>query len=308
MPDLTAAPRHLPRWVRLRRALAPLPWIGPAAALIAVVVIWPMVTMLQSSFLNISRYGVVDGSAGTANFDHLFTEPALHSVVLRTVIWVIAVVGLTMSLSLGLAQLFNQKFPGRKVARWALIAPWAASVLMTSIVFRWMLDPDHGFINILRHKLGLLGDYNTTAADPLGQGSSALPWIIAVAVFVSLPFATYTILAGLATIPGEVYEAARMDGASRLRAYWSITLPLLRPALTVAALINVINVFNSFPIIWAMTRGGPGYDTSTTSVFMYILKSSDIGESAAMSVVNFGLVVVIVLIFLKVSKWKEEVG
>ena len=102
--------------------------------------------------------------------------------------------------------------------------------------------------------------------------------MMVVAVFVSLPFTTYALLAGLQTIPDEVYEAARVDGASRWRIYRSITLPLLRPALLVAALINVINVFNSFPIIWEMTRGGPGYETSTTTTFMFMLKQSYIGE------------------------------
>ncbi len=97
-----------------------------------------------------------------------------------------------------------------------------------------------------------------------------------------------------------------MDGASPWRSYISITLPLLRPAFVVALLINVMNVFNSFPIIWEMTRGGPGHETSTTTTFMYQLKESYIGESAAMSVVNFGLVVIIVAIYLRVTVWKRE--
>jgi multiple sugar transport system permease protein len=180
-------------------------------------------------------------------------------------------------------------------------------VLMTSIIFKWMLDPDHGIINLARYRLGLLDHLGTAAADPLGSSGTAMPWLIFVAVFVSLPFTTYAILAGLSTIPEEIYEAARIDGASRPRLYTTITLPLLRPALTVAALINVMNVFNSFPIIWAMTHGQPGYSTATTTIFMYVLKGSDIGESAAMSVVNFGLVVVMVAVFLKVSRWRTEV-
>ena len=93
-----------------------------------------------------------------------------------------------------------------------------------------------------------------------------------------------------------------MDGASRWRAYRSITLPLLRPAFAVAMVINLMNVFNSFPIIWEMTRGGPGYETNTTTVFMYNLKQSYLGEAAAMSVINFGLIIIIVLAYLRVSR------
>jgi len=94
-----------------------------------------------------------------------------------------------------------------------------------------------------------------------------------------------------------------VDGASPWRSYRAITLPLLRPAFLIALLINVMNVFNSFPIIWEMTRGGPGYQTNTTTVFMYNLKQSFIGQAAAMSIVNFTLIIVIVLFFLRVSRF-----
>ncbi|WP_246074922.1 carbohydrate ABC transporter permease [Nonomuraea terrae] len=294
--------------MRRLRALEPLAWVGPAIVLIAVVVIWPVIEMVRSSFLEISRFGVVRGWAGFANYDELFAEKDFADIMVRSVIWVVAVVVLTVVISLALAQLFNQRFPLRKVARWALIAPWAASVLMTAIIFKWMLDPEVGVINQIRLKLGLIDAMGGAAADQLGNASTAMPWLVFVAVFVSVPFTTYALLAGLATIPGDVYEAARMDGAGRFRTYWSITLPLLRPALTVAALINIMNVFNSFPIIWAMTHGQPGYSTATSTIFMYILKGSDIGESAAMSVINFGMVIVLTVIFLRVSRWNKEVA
>ncbi|WP_345558206.1 sugar ABC transporter permease [Nonomuraea rosea] len=294
--------------MRRLRALEPLAWVGPAVLLIALVVLWPVVEMIRSSFLKISRFGVVQGDNGWANYEKLFGEKDFADIMTRSVIWVVAVVAFTVLISLALAQLFNQRFPLRKVARWALIAPWAASVLMTAIIFKWMLDPEVGVINQIRLKLGLIDAMGGASADQLGDASTALPWLVFVAVFVSVPFTTYALLAGLATIPSDVYEAATMDGAGKLRTYWSITLPLLRPALTVAALINVMNVFNSFPIIWAMTHGQPGYSTATSTILMFILKGSNIGESAAMSVVNFGMVIVLTAVFLKVSRWNKEVA
>ena len=302
------------RNLRLRRALgarpvlsglAPLAWIGPAIALIAFAVLWPVVKMVQSSTRHWSRYGVDLGANGTDNYSKLFKEQDLPGVLLRTGIWVVVVVTVTMAVSLAVAQLFNQRFPGRTVARWALIAPWAASVMMTAIIFKYMLYQGYGFINILLDDVGLV-DRSSPTADWLGHSTSGFIWEMAVAVFVSIPFTSYTVIAGLQTIPAEVYEAAKMDGAGKARTYFSVTLPMLRPSLLVAAVINVMNVFNSFPIIWEMTRGGPGYDTSTTTVFMWILKRQNIGESAALSVVNFLLVIVIVLAFLKVSKWNSE--
>jgi multiple sugar transport system permease protein len=293
---------------RFGRALMPLVWLGPAIALIAVIVIWPVVSMFQTSTLKVDNtYGIITGHNGLKNFSTLFKEPDLVSVMTRTAVWVIGVVAITIVLSLGLAQLFNQRFPGRRVARWALIAPWAASVLMTSLIFRWALDPNNGVVNVFLHDVGALKSYNSAQASWLGRPDAALMWMMFVAIFVSLPFTTYAILAGLQTIPADVYEAARVDGSSKWRSYRSITLPLLRPALTVAALINIMNVFNSFPIIWSMTQGGPGSQTATSTIYMYQLEGSNIGESAAMSVVNFGFVVIIVVLFLWASRWNKEV-
>ncbi|AXI90373.1 carbohydrate ABC transporter permease [Streptomyces griseoincarnatus] len=306
--NVTSGGRRPPRPGRSRGyrsglgRLGPLPWIGPAVLLIVVVVLWPVYEMVRTSFLRISVSGFVRGWAGLDKYRQLFDEPDLGSVITATVVWTVGVVALTMVISLGLAQLFDQRFPGRRLTRWALIAPWAASVLMTAIGFKWMLDRTAGVLNTVMTDLGIVD----SPKDWLGDPSTAWPWMMFVAVFVSLPFTTYTLLAGLQTVPGEVYEAARVDGAGVWQTYRRITLPLLRPAFLVGVVINLINVFNSFPVIWGMTRGGPDSDTATTTVFMYQLKSSDIGESAAMSVVNFALVVVMVAAFLKVSRWNQE--
>ncbi len=297
--------RRRPIVLRVARTLTPLLWIGPSIALIGFAVGWPVYSMFRTSFLKVSSFGLVEGGNGGANFTKLFNEPQFASIIERSVIWVVSVVVITTVISLGLAQMFHKRFPGRRITRWALIAPWAASVLMTAIVFKWMLSPTSGLINVVGHHLGLVGSLDR--ADPLGVASTSFPWLIIVAIFVSLPFTTYAILAGHNSIPGGLYEAAAVDGASKWRAYWSITLPLLRPAIVVATLINIMNVFNNFPIIWAMTHGQPGYSTATTTVFMYILKGSDIGESAAMSVINFGIVAIFTAVFLKVSGWKTEV-
>jgi multiple sugar transport system permease protein len=289
------------------RRLSPLLWLGPAIALIGLVVLWPVVVMVQSSFQNISGIGFVAGYNGTANFRQLFNEPDFVSVLVRTVVWVVVVVSVTMLISLGLAQLFNQRFPGRRITRWALIIPWAASVMMTALIFKWALDPNVGVINVILHHIGVVKQLGSNQADWLGNPTSALLWMMGVAVFVSLPFTTYAILSGLQGIPREVYEASSIDGATSWKSYLRVTLPLLRPAIVVATLINVINVFNSFPIIWEMTGGGPGYQTATSTIFMVDLKQGNVGESASMSTINFLLVIVIVVVYLATTSWKESV-
>jgi multiple sugar transport system permease protein len=290
------------------RSFRPLLWLGPAIALIAVVVIWPIVAMIQTSFRHITPLGIDIGSAGGSNFSAIFGNPNLPGILVRTVIWVASAVAITMVISFGLAQLYNQRFPGRRVTRWAIIAPWAASVMMSALIFRWMLKADSGVIYLFLHEIGLIGSFTASSPDWLGNPDIAMACMIFVAVFVSLPFTTYVLLAGLQSIPGELYEAARVDGASHWFAYRHITLPLLRPAFAVATVINLMNVFNSFPIIWEMTRGGPGYETSTSTVFMYDLKGTFVGQAAAMSIVNFALVVVIIVVFLRVNGWNRAEG
>ncbi len=288
------------------RRFTPLLWVGPALILIGFVVATPVVMMFRTAFRKIDTVGFDHGWTGSLNFKNLFDEPEFGAIVMRTVYWVVAIVVITVVVSLLLAQLFNQRFPGRRVARWALIAPWAASVFMTAVVFRWMLNANFGVINLALKDLGIVHHLGSDQASWLARPTSAFWWMVAVAVFVSVPFTTYALLAGLQTIPEDVYEAARIDGAGKWRTYFSVTLPLLRPALIVAVLINLMNVFNSFPIIWEMRKGAAGYDTDTTTTFMYKLKASSIGESAAMSVVNFGFVLVIVALFLVATHRRED--
>jgi ABC-type sugar transport system permease subunit len=266
-------------------------------------VVWPVVEMIRTSLTRVSSTGQSQGFAGVRNYTDLFAEGDLPGVLLRTLVWVVGVVTVTILVSLGLAQLLNSRFPGRRLVRWALIVPWASSVLMTALIWRWMLNNFYGVVNRLLMDLGVLDAPVNWLAEP----GPALAAMMGVAVFVSLPFTSFVLLAGLQSIPAEVYEAARVDGAGPVRGYLGITVPLLRPSLVVAAIINVINVFNSFPIIWAMTRGGPGFATDTTTTYLYKLAfdNQSVGESAAMAVVNFGLVLAVVLVYLRVVRGQE---
>lgn len=284
----------------------PFLWLAPMLILIFGIVLWPVFEMIRTSLQEISSSGVVRGFNGVENYVELFGNPNLLGAVGRTLFWVVTVVAITIFISLFLAQLLHAEFPGRRWVRYALIVPWAASVIMTATSFKWMLNGYYGIVNRILLDLGLI----EAEIDWLGSGDTSFSWLIVVAVFVSLPFTTFVLLAGLQTIPTEVYEAARVDGSGSWRTYFEITFPLLRTSLFIATVINLINVFNQFPIIWVMTGGGPGYDTDTTTTLMYKLafRSQEIGQSAALSVVNFAIVLVFVLLYLRVSGYsrKEE--
>jgi multiple sugar transport system permease protein len=279
--------------------ISALPWIGPAIFLITGVVIWPAIELVKISFSKISAAGALSGFNGLGNYRELFANPNLAPVAIRTVLWVSLVVSLTVLISLPIAQLINQNFPGRKYVRWAMIVPWAASVVMTSIIFRWILALSGGELNLTLMQLGIIKEPLDLLHDP--QYSFFV--LIFVAVFVSIPFTSFVLLAGLQSIPADLVEAASVDGANHWQIYKKIKFPLLRNSLAIATIINLINVFNSFPIIWALTRGGPGYDTDTTITFAYKMAFTEynMGPSTALGAVNFVYILAIVMIYLKLT-------
>jgi multiple sugar transport system permease protein len=267
--------------------------------------VYPAAALVGASFSRYSITGLYQGSVGLANYARLLDQAALPTVVANTAVWVTAVVAVTIVVSLGLAQLLNESFPGRRLVRWVLIVPWAASLIMTSKLFVWIYDYYFGILNHVLTSLHVIAG----PVDWLGDDATVMGAMIAVGIFVSLPFTTYVVLAGLSAIPGEVYEAARVDGASLWRTYRSVTLPLLRPALLVATVLNVIYVFNSFPIVWTLNDRNPGFahDTMVTYMYKIAFKSSlrDVGLAAALGVVNVVVILLAVILYLKIVRWRE---
>ncbi|MGH3761227.1 carbohydrate ABC transporter permease [Actinophytocola sp.] len=290
--------------MRRQTTLQALPWLAPALILIGGVVVFPIGYMIYTSFRDLSRFGTDRGWTGLDNYVRVFELGHLPQVLVNTVVWTVGVVALSVAIGLGLAQFLNKRFPGRKVLRLVIIVPWAASVVMTSIVFVYGLDPFYGIINRALVDIGLLD-------RPFGFLKNPLPGFLSamgVAVFVSVPFTSFVFLAGLQTVPHDVLEAAQIDGASRVQTYWRVVFPMLRGALAVATIINVINVFNSLPILKTMTGSIPGYDADTTTTLMFKIIQSDrqIDTASALSVVNFVVVVVVIGIYLRVVRPMRE--
>ena len=299
----TTATTQKPR--KARETLAALPWIGPVLLLIFGVVIFPAGYMVYSSTRRISQAGTNVEGVGLANFATVFADPNLPRILLNTVIWVVVVVTLTVLLSLALANFLNKPFPGRTLVRMAVVVPWAASVVMTTTVFYYGLDRDYGIINKFMVDIGLMDSpYGFTK-----NVASALAAAIVIGVFVSLPFTTYTLLAGFQAIPGDTLEAAKMDGAGPVRTFFGVILPQLRGALAVSVLINIINVFNNLPILRIMTGSIPGYnaDTLMTYIFKVLQYERRLDIASALSVVNFAVVLVIVAAYVKIVKPMKEV-
>jgi multiple sugar transport system permease protein len=294
--------RRAPGTARIGEALL---WLGPALILILGVVVYPAITLVATSFNTYTITGLRKGPAGWLNYLNFLTSAGLGQVVWNTVVWVTVVVVLTILISLGLAQFLSKEFFGRRVVRWAVIVPWAAALVITSQLFKLVFDYYHGILNQLLLHVGLI----SKPVDWLGDPAFTMPSMIAVGVFVSLPFTAYLFVAGLNAIPTDVYEAARIDGAGAWRTYRDITLPLLRPAILIGVVLNMIYVFNSFPVIWILNGSNPGTGNDTLITYMYKIafKSAehDVGMAAAAGLFNVFIILIAVAIYLRFVGWRE---
>ena len=212
--------------------LRALPWLLPTLILIVAVVLYPAGLMIYTSFFKFNNKGIQRGDAPIGLDNYIGPAGALTfpgvpvgRILLNTVVWVVVVVIVTVLLSLALAQFLNKPFRGRKLLRLFIILPWACSVVMTATVFRYGMHEQVGLFNRFMVDTGILETSRAWTKDP----TSAFWVAVFVAVYVSLPFTTYTILAGLQAVPGDVLEAAHVDGANSPQRYWHIVLPLPVP-------------------------------------------------------------------------------
>ena len=300
-PGLRAAlnkPDQQPSWG------LPLLLILPGFLLAAVIIAYPLYQLGTISLHEVNRFGQLRAFVGAANFIHVLTDPLFASSALRTMVWTVGVVVGTIGLSGPVALILNQPFIGRGVARTLIMLPWAVSLTMTAIVWRWALNGQSGLLNVTLQDMGLLDQPIVW----LGTANLAFAMEIGIGILVSIPFCTSVFLGGLASIPADIYEAAALEGAGAWTQFTTLTLPLMRPFLTIALVLNVIYVFNSFPIIWVMTEGGPANGTDILVTYLYKLAFvfGRLGDAAAVSLLMFAALLAFTLVYLRLTKRSHD--
>ena len=274
-----------PRTTLTLRRAEPYIWLLPSILLMGVMILVPIVSVFQTSFSEISKSGVNRGFNGVANYVWIFQNPTFWNTLGNTLIWTVVVVGLSTILGIILGLVLNEKFHGRKIVRAIVVFPWATALIIQSVIWKYIINADYGALNVLLTKLGLIDSYVNWTATP-GQ---FFAWECFVGILVTIPFVTFCVLSGLQSIDTSLYEAADVDGATFWARLFRVTLPLLMPSLTVSTVLNIIYVFNSFPIVWTMTKGDPANHTDTLVTYLYKLAfyNGRQGEAAAVSVIGF---------------------
>ncbi len=259
--------------------IEPYIWILPSVLLMFVFILIPIVFVFRMALSKVSRAGLIKGFTGFANFSKILSTPTFSMVLKNTFVWTVAVVGLSTLLGFILALLLNNAFKGRKVARAIVVFPWATTLVVQASIWKFIIDTDYGTLNTLLMKLGVIDH----AVNWTPSAGAWFAWEIACGIFVTIPFVTFTVLSGLQSIDSSYYEAATVDGANYWQKLFKITIPLVSSSLTVSTVLNIIYVFNSFPIIWNMTKGDPGNRTDTLVTYLYKLAfyNGKQGEAAA---------------------------
>jgi multiple sugar transport system permease protein len=276
--------------------------LAPAVAVVMLVIVYPLIMAAQMSFYDVRVFRPdrgMTGEPGLFNYQDMFANPTFWRslrITLYYVFW-----GVLGSFGVGLftAVLLNQPFRGRSIARVLVVLPWPVPGVVAATIFMWMFNSSFGVFNFLLLRAGIVD-------APVQWFTSAIPALIAVVlatIWKGYPFFTISLLAGMQSIPKELYEAARVDGASAIEQFRFITLPALRPVIGIALVIATLWQFRVFDIIFVMTGGGPSGATETLAIQIYreAFQYFQMSYAAAVGMVTLALSVIATLFYLRTT-------
>lgn len=259
-------------------------FLAPSLVISIIFLIVPIFIAVKLSFTNASLLTMgKEKFIGFSNYIEFFRSESFSKVFKATLVYVVGGVSLTYLMGLLFALLLNNPFKGRAIARSIAILPWAVPQVVLVLIWKWMLNPQNGVINFVLESLHMLPYRFSWFGDP----KFGMLAILLATVWKQYPLAYLILLAGLQSIPIELYEAASVDGAGKLQKFIHITLPGLRYVTLTLVLLLVIWSFGNFTIVWLMTQGGPADKTATLTVFTYLnaFKFSKLGAGAAVGTI-----------------------
>jgi multiple sugar transport system permease protein len=291
----------LPRTARAQKArrfridLLPYLLIAPAVLLVAVVTVYPALDAIGISTTNANLLRLATSrSVGLDNYTRAWSDEIFTGALWHTLRWVIVNAGGQMLVALPVALFLNTTFRGRGVIRAAILVPWVVPGAVVAIIWRYMVDANYGVINDILLRLGVISESIAWIGEPL----PSFAIISTATIWAGFPFFAVTLLAALQVIPEDLYEAAKIDGASGWQRFISVTLPILMPTMLLLLLLRTIWLAHSVDLIFLMSNGGPGYNNYTVGVYSFILTWSqlDLGYPSAL-VIMLSVVLLIASVF-----------
>ncbi|MEO8377261.1 MAG: sugar ABC transporter permease [Candidatus Sumerlaeota bacterium] len=287
------------------RSQARFAWIflAPALGVLAVIGIYPLLNTLFVSLTDSEAGQVTTKIIGFKNYATIFGDGDFLRSILNTLIFAVCSVTLELVIGMATALVLHVEFRGRAILRAAVLIPWAIPTVVSARMWEWMLNDSFGVINdLMVRKFHLL-------AHPIawtGTNSFAMASIIAVDVWKTFPFFALLLLAGLQGIPKELYESAHVDGATAWQQFWRITLPLLKPAITVAVIFRALDALRVFDVVWVLTHGKFATESVGTYAYRQLFGFLNAGTGSATCITLFLMVFVFVLVYTALMREPER--
>jgi raffinose/stachyose/melibiose transport system permease protein len=272
--------------------------IAPALAVYCAFAVYPMLNVVALSFMRWNGLTAASHFVGLDNYVAVFTrDPVFWTAVRNTVLWTAMSVVFPPAIGFLLALALNQNIPGRAPLRALFYMPVIIAPIAVATMWRWMYDPFFGLFNAVLTALGLQG----LIQDWLGDRDIALYSMFVAYVWQTVGFSLVLFLAGLQNVSTTLVEASRVDGASRFQIFRYVTLPALRPSITIVLILSIINSLKAFDIVYGMTQGGPAQSTQMLALwaFTQAMQLGDFGRGAAISVVLLLITTAIVIPYLR---------
>ena len=285
-----------------RDRLFVLAFLLPLIAVVGVLVYLPALETLQTSFTDENlRIRRTPDFIGLDNYAQLLADEEFWTVTLRSLLVVVLVLPLELLIAFGAAVLLNEHFPGRGIVRVLVLIPWLVPPVVNGFLWGWLLNGEFGAFNGFLYELGLIDDYVFWLRDPNAQ----IVWVAIVQTWTRFAFPMIVLLAGLQGVPGELYDAAKVDGANALGRLRHVTLPSLRASIAIVLVIEFIAAFQIFDVVWTLTSGGQTGGainpfTKTLMVFNYELVFRDlrVGLGAALSYLVLLMSIAVGIVFI----------
>lgn len=255
----------------------------PAVAVLGFTIFFPVVKSAYMSLFDVTLLNLDSMEwSGLANFSKVLRDDSFYNSLYLSNLYAFSVVAIELVLAFFLALLLNGKLAGKRAFRSVLLLPWTIPTMVTALVWMWIFQPDYGVLNYILKTLGVISE----SIKWVSNVDFALPAVMIVALWKQLPFMTIMLLSGMQGIPGELIEAARIDGCREWQIIRYITIPFLSGTIKSTVLVSVIDNFKMFPLFWIMTQGGPMDATTTLAVLTYQTSfvQLDLGRGAAIGV------------------------
>jgi multiple sugar transport system permease protein len=300
-------PRRALRGRQLRAQLAAWAFIAPVVLYMVIFYAYPLVKNLDLSFRDYSLASFITGNAPWVWFDN-YVEVAQSTTfwpsLVNTAIFTFTSILFQYSIGLALAVFFFRKFPLAGTLRALFLVPWLLPLLVSASIWAWMLNSESGVVNAAIEALG--GHQINWLTSP----QWSLVSVLIANIWIGIPFNLVILYSGLQNIPGDLYEAASLDGANGWQTFWRITFPLLRPVSAITILLGLVYTLKVFDIIWIMTRGGPGDSSTTLAIWSYRLgfggETPELSPAAAVGTILILIAFVFGLIYIRAERRLEQ--